>query len=93
MAKSNSGIGKAAAPSGNDIRPDNRLNAVGNSVQRGFEQGAYQSLLDVAGYPPAGAVPPRNQAAPKPAPAPAPEGGAPAAEESAAPSGGPYAPR
>lgn len=65
--------------------------AVGGSVQRGFEAGGYQSLLDIAGYPPAGAVPPRNQAAPKPPPA---EGGAPAAEEHpAAPATGPYAPR
>ena len=64
--------------------------AVGGSVQRGFEAGAYQSLLDIAGYPPAGTVPPRNQAAPKPPPA---EGSAPAAEEPTAPATGPYAPR
>jgi glutaredoxin len=64
--------------------------AVGGSVQRGFEAGAYQSLLDIAGYPPAGAVPPRKQAAPKPPPA---EGGAPAAEEPSVPATGPYAPR
>jgi glutaredoxin len=63
---------------------------VGGSVQRGFEAGAYQSLLDIAGYPPAGSVPPRKQAAPKPPPA---EGSAPAAGEPTAPATGPYAPR
>lgn len=63
---------------------------VGGSVQRGFETGAYQTLLDIAGYPPAGSVPPRKQAAPKPPPA---EGSAPAAEEPGAPATGPYAPR
>ena len=67
--------------------------AVGGSVQRGFEEGAYQSLLDIAGYPPTGSVPPRKQAAPKPAPAPTADGAAPAAEESSAPGSGPYAPR
>jgi len=65
--------------------------AVGGSVQRGFEASGYQSLLDIAGYPPAGSVPPRKQAAPKPPPA---DGGAPAAEEQpTAPATGPYAPR
>jgi len=42
---------------------------VGRSVQRGFEQGAFDALLDSAGYPKAGAVPSRSQTAP-----PAPEG-------------------
>lgn len=66
---------------------------VGGSVQRGFETGAYQSLLDIAGYPPAGAVAPRSQAAPKPPPPAAADGRAPAAEEPSAPASGPYAPR
>jgi glutaredoxin len=42
---------------------------VGSSVQMGYEQGAYDALLDSARYPKAGAVPPRTQAAP-----PVPEG-------------------
>jgi len=37
---------------------------VGRTVQKGFEQSAYDSLLDSAGYPKAGAVPPRSQGAP-----------------------------
>jgi glutaredoxin len=45
---------------------------VGSSVQRGYEQGSYDALLDSAGYPKAGALPPRAQAAPQP-----PEGYAP----------------
>jgi len=44
---------------------------VGRSVQKGFEQGAYDALLDSAGYPKAGTVPPRSQAAPPPPQAPA----------------------
>jgi glutaredoxin len=42
---------------------------VGRSVQRGFEQGAFDALLDAARYPKAGAAPTRTQAAPQ-----APEG-------------------
>jgi glutaredoxin len=42
---------------------------VGRSVHRGFEQGAYDSLLDTAGYPKAGLLPPGKQKAPE-----APEG-------------------
>jgi glutaredoxin len=38
---------------------------VGRSVQQGFEQGAFDALLDSARYPRAGAVARRNQAAPK----------------------------
>jgi glutaredoxin len=38
---------------------------VGRSVQKGFEQGAYDALLDAARYPKAGLLPPRVQAAPK----------------------------
>jgi glutaredoxin len=37
---------------------------VGRSVNRGFEQGAYDALLDSARYPKAGTLPPRAQAAP-----------------------------
>jgi glutaredoxin len=41
---------------------------VGSTVQKGFEEGAYQRLLDAAGYPAMGILPPRSQAEP-PAPA------------------------
>jgi glutaredoxin len=37
---------------------------VGRSVHRGFEQGAYDALLDSARYPKAGVLPARAQAAP-----------------------------
>jgi len=37
---------------------------VGRSVQKGFQQEAYDALLDSARYPKAGAVPARSQAAP-----------------------------
>ena len=37
---------------------------VGRVVQRGFEEGVYNRALDAAGYPRAGVLPPRNQAAP-----------------------------
>jgi glutaredoxin len=37
---------------------------VGRGVQRGFEQGAFDSLLDSAGYPPTGSLPARAQKAP-----------------------------
>jgi hypothetical protein len=37
---------------------------VGRSLQRGFEQGLFDNLLDSAGYPAVGAYPARNQAAP-----------------------------
>ena len=37
---------------------------VGRSLQRGFEQGLFDNLLDSAGYPATGAYPARNQAAP-----------------------------
>lgn len=39
---------------------------VGRSVHRGFEQEAYDMLLDSARYPRAGLLPPRAQAAPVP---------------------------
>jgi glutaredoxin len=37
---------------------------VGRSVQRGFEQGAFDALLDSAGYPKAGVLPALQQKAP-----------------------------
>ena len=52
---------------------------VGRSVQRGFEQGALDALLDSAGYPKAGILPEMTQKAPG-----APEGYVPAAERDAA---------
>ena len=39
---------------------------VGRSVQKGFEEGVYNRTLDAAGYPRAGVLPPRSQAAPSP---------------------------
>jgi len=39
---------------------------VGSTVQKGFEDGAYQRLLDAAGYPATGVLPPRSQAEPAP---------------------------
>ena len=39
---------------------------VGRSAQTGFEQGAFDALLDSAGYPKAGSLPVRTQAAPPP---------------------------
>ncbi|HEV8095772.1 MAG TPA: DUF4124 domain-containing protein [Burkholderiales bacterium] len=37
---------------------------VGTTVQKGFEESAYQRLLDAAGYPTTGLVPPRTQGEP-----------------------------
>jgi glutaredoxin len=37
---------------------------VGSTVQKGFEESAYQRLLDAAGYPTTGIVPPRTQGEP-----------------------------
>ena len=72
---------------------------VGGSVQKGFEQGAYHTMLDTAGYPRTGVLPPRNQAEPKPAAQPAAAGQS-QAEPGAADDGdslgrpsGPYTPR
>jgi glutaredoxin len=73
---------------------------VGRSVQRGFEPGAYDALLDSARYPRAGVLPARTQAAPAPPEGYAPPGErqTPAAEpvkpepEAPRPSG-PYAPK
>ena len=64
---------------------------VGSNVQKGFEESAYHSLLDIAGYPKPGILTPRNQAEPKPAPPPGAAQTQPA--EEAEPAGsGPYAP-
>jgi glutaredoxin len=65
--------------------------SVGSSVQKGFEGAGYHALLDNAGYPRAGILPPRNQAEPKPDASPG--AASPAAEESSGPASGPYAPR
>lgn len=58
---------------------------VGRSAQRGFEQGAFDALLDSAGYPKAGVLPAREQKAPD-----SPEGYvSPAERESAKPAAEP----
>jgi glutaredoxin len=75
--------------------------SVGRSVQKGFEQGAYDSLLDSAGYPRAGLLPEGKLAAPEPPkgyipPAQRAEPSKPTAEPVASeppPKLGPYAPR
>ena len=73
---------------------------VGRSVHKGFEQGAYDALLDSARYPKAGILPARAQAAPPPPEgyvppgqreAPKAEPVKPDAEEESRPTG-PYAP-
>jgi glutaredoxin len=64
---------------------------VGSNMQKGFEESAYHSLLDIAGYPKAGILPPRNQAEPRPAPPPA-EAQASPAEDAVPAASGPYAP-
>lgn len=90
-----SSIGELKRVSGSDQVP---VLLVGRSVQQGFDQGAYDALLDSARYPEAGSVPARNQAAP-----PAPEGYAGAGkrdlqaepvkpEEQPKPPRGPYSP-
>jgi len=53
---------------------------VGHSMQRGFEQDTFDTLLDSAGYPKAGVLPPLSQKAP-----PAPESDASAASAKAPP--------
>jgi hypothetical protein len=64
---------------------------VGRSTQRGFEQGAYDLLLDSARYPKAGTVPERSQAAPPPPNRDAKAEAKPAEEPKAA--AGPYSPK
>lgn len=64
---------------------------VGINVQKGFEESAYHALLDDAGYPRTGILPPRSQSEPKPKPPPPPP--AAADEESSKPGSGPYSPQ
>jgi hypothetical protein len=64
---------------------------VGSNLQKGFEESAYHSLLDIAGYPKAGILAARNQAEPKPVPPPDVADARPAEEAEPAASG-PYAP-
>lgn len=40
---------------------------VGSAVQQGFRVSAYHAMLDAAGYPKTGVLPPRSQQEPKPA--------------------------
>jgi glutaredoxin len=63
---------------------------VGSTVQKGFEESAYQRLLDAAGYPVTGVVPPRTQGEPTAA-APGLPQVKPAAAQPEQPSG-PYSP-
>lgn len=39
---------------------------IGATVQKGFEEATYHRLLDAAGYPKTGVLPPRNQGEPSP---------------------------
>jgi glutaredoxin len=69
---------------------------VGRSVQVGFEQGAFDALLDSARYPKAGAVPPGSQVTPEPPEGytPQPRAAQPVQPEPEAPApAGPYAPK
>ena len=70
---------------------------VGRSVQRGFEQGAFDALLDSAGYPKSGVLPAGTQKAPgspegsvSPADAAAKAAASPAKAEAAPQKAGPY---
>ena len=72
---------------------------VGSSVQKGYAQSAYDSLLDSARYPRAGLLPPRTQAAPSapegyvsPSERPAELQAEPVKPEPEERAGGPYAP-
>ena len=60
---------------------------VGGSIYKGYQAAAYNRLLDTAGYPKTGVLPPRKQAEPSAAPGEKAE--APAAE----PVRGPYSPK
>ena len=64
---------------------------VGSNLQKGFEESAYHSLLDIAGYPKAGILTPRKQAEPKPAPPPD-VAEAKSTEDADTAANGPYAP-
>jgi glutaredoxin len=66
---------------------------VGTRVQKGFEAGAYQAMLDSAGYPRTGILPARHQAEPAAAASPAAQPPAESAEEKSREAPGPYAPR
>jgi glutaredoxin len=67
---------------------------VGSNIQRGFEPGAYHGALDSAGYPRAGILPPRQQAAPQqPPPEAEAQGEASNAEPPPEVVRGPYAPK
>ena len=63
---------------------------VGTTVQKGFEESTYQKLLDAAGYPTTGVVPPRTQAEPAAAAPAVPEVKPVAQPEQ--PTAGPYSP-
>jgi glutaredoxin len=63
---------------------------VGETVQKGFEAGAYHAALDAAGYPRQGMLRPRTQAEPKPSESQAEKPAAPPEEEAPR---GPYAPK
>ncbi len=66
---------------------------VGSNVQKGFEENAYHSLLDIAGYPKSGILAARNQTEPKPAPPATPAAETTDKPEAEAVAGsGPYAP-
>jgi glutaredoxin len=64
---------------------------VGSTVQKGFEEGSYQALLDAAGYPVTGVLPPRNQTQPAASAPNLPEV-KPAASAEPEKAAGPYAP-
>jgi glutaredoxin len=71
---------------------------VGRSVQKGFQQDAFDALLDSARYPRTGILPARSQAAPKPpedyvAPGQIPPRAEPIKPEEEPRPAGPYAPR
>jgi hypothetical protein len=61
-------------------------------VQKGFEDGTYHSLLDAAGYPVTGVLPPRNQAQPEASSNPNLPEVKPAASAEPEKAAGPYAP-
>jgi glutaredoxin len=62
---------------------------VGRSVQKGFEQGAFDALLDSAGYPKAGILPALSQRQPSPPEGYVPAGGAAKAEAQPVPAPAP----
>ena len=64
---------------------------VGSAAQQGFEESLYHSMLDAAGYPKTGILPPRAQTEPKPPTDSQAKTEKPAAQAEPAPSG-PYAP-